>query len=62
MEKIQGRCVFRTRHAEEKAKRIYEDLKRNKMEELYKRIQENFDQQTSVKGIISELFSYLMFF
>lgn len=56
MEKVEGsRCTFRTRNAEEKAKRCYEDEKRSKMEKVYKDIQERFEKREKEKGRLEVL-------
>ena len=46
MEKVDGHRVFRTVHAEEKAKLRYEELKNRKMEEIYQSIQSEFESTT----------------
>ena len=50
MEKHEGRCIFRSLHDEEAAKKIYETKKSNKMEALYASIQKQFDSKKNNTG------------
>ena len=51
MEKSNGRCIFRSRIAEEQALKTYNDEKQKKMELLYSRMQDEYERKINEKGI-----------
>lgn len=48
MEKRNGRCIFRSSAGEDESARKYEERKQTKMEEIYQKIQKEYETKSSM--------------
>ena len=55
MEKRDGRCIFRSSAGEDESVRKYEERKQTKMEEIYQKIQKEYETKSSMLYCASSL-------